>query len=201
MIHSKLVLQEYQLQLLGPGPKFNIKMSSYQYRKSHCGDKRVVRSSYLQIGISYTGKMAFLYWTNPWWQIYASINCNIIGPGNGSSPVWCHAITETIAGLCITSITDWSMTNAYISVVSLRQEFTLHTEQSTLQTLTLEAQWLTYLGMHISGSNLKNLTYKSPEWKPYPLALGLKEEFVDLMWLQETLSWVWFAKNHLGVYF
>ena len=41
---------------------FNIKMSSYQYRKSHCGDKTVVRSSYLYNGISYTGKMSSLYW-------------------------------------------------------------------------------------------------------------------------------------------
>ena len=45
-----------------PGPWFNIKMSSYQNRKSHCGDKAVVRSSYLQNGISYTGKMSSLYW-------------------------------------------------------------------------------------------------------------------------------------------
>ena len=45
-----------------PGPRFNIKMPSYQYRKSHCGDKTVVRSSYLHNGISYTGKMASLYW-------------------------------------------------------------------------------------------------------------------------------------------
>ena len=45
-----------------PGPWFNIKMSSYQYRKSHCGDKTVVRSSYLHNGISYTGKMSSLYW-------------------------------------------------------------------------------------------------------------------------------------------
>ena len=37
-------------------------MSSYQYRKSHCGDKRVVRSSYLHSGISYSGKMTSLYW-------------------------------------------------------------------------------------------------------------------------------------------
>ena len=42
--------------------RFNIKMSSYQYRKSHYGDKTVVRSSYLHNGISYTGKMASLYW-------------------------------------------------------------------------------------------------------------------------------------------
>ena len=45
-----------------PGPWFNIKMPSYQYRKSHYGDKRIVRSSYLHNGISYTGKMTSLYW-------------------------------------------------------------------------------------------------------------------------------------------
>ena len=45
-----------------PGPWFNIKMSTYQYRKSHCGDKTVVRSSYLHSGIFYTGKMISLYW-------------------------------------------------------------------------------------------------------------------------------------------
>ena len=44
------------------GPWFNIKMLSYQYRKSHCGDKTVVRLSYLYNGISYTGKMSSLYW-------------------------------------------------------------------------------------------------------------------------------------------
>ena len=44
------------------GPWFNIKMSSYQYRKSHCGDKTVVRSSYLHNGISYTGKTTTFYW-------------------------------------------------------------------------------------------------------------------------------------------
>ena len=47
---------------LAPGLWFNIKMTSYQYRKSHCGDKAVVRSSYLHNGISYTGKMSSLYW-------------------------------------------------------------------------------------------------------------------------------------------
>ena len=42
--------------------ELSIKMSSYQYRKSRCGDKRVLRSSYLHNGISYTGKMSSLYW-------------------------------------------------------------------------------------------------------------------------------------------
>ena len=45
-----------------PGGWFNVKMPSYQYRKSHCGDKRILRPSYLHNGISYTGKMASLYW-------------------------------------------------------------------------------------------------------------------------------------------
>ena len=36
-------------------------MSSFQYRKSHCGDKTVVRSSYLHNGISYTGKTTYSY--------------------------------------------------------------------------------------------------------------------------------------------
>ena len=47
---------------MSSGPRFNIKMSSYRYRKSHCGDKTVVRSSYLHNGISYTSKMSSLYW-------------------------------------------------------------------------------------------------------------------------------------------
>ena len=37
-------------------------MLSYQYRKSHCGDKTILRQSYLHNGISYTGDMASLYW-------------------------------------------------------------------------------------------------------------------------------------------
>ena len=45
-----------------PGPWFNIKMSSYQYRESHCGDKTILRPSYLHNGISYAGKMRSLYW-------------------------------------------------------------------------------------------------------------------------------------------
>ena len=47
---------------LTTGPWFDIKMSSYQYRKSHCGDKTILRPSYLHNGISYTGKMTSLYW-------------------------------------------------------------------------------------------------------------------------------------------
>ena len=44
------------------GPWFNMEMLSYQYRKSHWGDKTILQPSYLHNGISYTGKMTSLYW-------------------------------------------------------------------------------------------------------------------------------------------
>ena len=37
-------------------------MTSYQYRKSHWGDKTVIRLPHLHYGISCTGKTSFLYW-------------------------------------------------------------------------------------------------------------------------------------------
>ena len=51
-----------QLCLYPSGGWINIKMSSYQYRKSHCGDKTILRPSYLHNGISYTDKTTSLYW-------------------------------------------------------------------------------------------------------------------------------------------
>ena len=53
----------------GSGRRFNIKMSSYQYRKSHCGDKTISWPSYLHNGISYTGKTSSVYWIRA--QVYA----------------------------------------------------------------------------------------------------------------------------------
>ena len=44
------------------GGWFNIKTTSCQYRKSHCGDKAILRPSYFHNGISYTGNMSSLYW-------------------------------------------------------------------------------------------------------------------------------------------
>ena len=57
-----LVVVLSQNAILVPGPRFNIKMPSCQYRQSHCGDKTVVRLSYLHNGISYTSKMTPFYW-------------------------------------------------------------------------------------------------------------------------------------------
>ena len=41
---------------------FDTNESSYQYRKFQCGDKTILRPSYLHNGISYTHKMTSLYW-------------------------------------------------------------------------------------------------------------------------------------------
>ena len=43
-------------------PWFNIKMTSHQYRKSHFGDKTILRPSYLHYGIPYIGKTTSLHW-------------------------------------------------------------------------------------------------------------------------------------------
>ena len=54
------------------GSWFYIKMSYYQYRKSHCGDKTFVRSFSLHNEISYTSKMVSSYWTpHPRWLFVA----------------------------------------------------------------------------------------------------------------------------------
>ena len=102
---------------------FNIKMSSNQYRKCHCGDKTILRSSYLHNGISYTGKMTCLYWIRAWllvppshqqpWHWPCSIthwgrvthicvsNLTIIGSDNGLSPGRRQAIIWTNAGMLL----------------------------------------------------------------------------------------------------
>ena len=60
-----------------PGPWFNIKMSSYQYKKSHCGDKTILRPSYLHNGISYTGKMTSLYWIRPLFSMWLQMSWHL----------------------------------------------------------------------------------------------------------------------------
>ena len=68
MTHSKLsvLMHTHCFQAhpcdLWPVHWINIKISFYQYRKSHGGDKMILRPSYLHNEISYTGKMASLYW-------------------------------------------------------------------------------------------------------------------------------------------
>ena len=63
-----------------PGGWINIKMPSYQYRKSHCGEKTILWQSYLQNGISYTGKMTSLFWIRAQKGLpgFISYRCDIV---------------------------------------------------------------------------------------------------------------------------
>ena len=65
-----------------PGPWFNIKTLSYEYWKSHCGDKTVVRSSYLHNGIFPILVRRYLYIeSGPRWILHINFDIRfIIGP-------------------------------------------------------------------------------------------------------------------------
>ena len=78
---------------VSPGGWFNIKMPSYQYRKSHRGDKTILGLSYLHNGISHTSKMTSLYWIRAQDIITVSVGthltsaaqCMVGGAANESS--------------------------------------------------------------------------------------------------------------------
>ena len=102
-----------------PGPRFDIKMTSYQYRKSHCGDKTILRPSYLHNGISYTGKTTSLYW------IRALVCCDLFQYGwiktSQRIPVICLPIylrhyCDVIMGTMVSQIT--SLTTVYSRIHS-----------------------------------------------------------------------------------
>ena len=95
------------------GGWFNKKMPSYQYRKSHCGDKTILRPSYLHNGISYTGKMTSLYWIRAQFVIRfsrlfrtASVAANL-GWSTGWSP-WTSAMTVLLWFRVKRSAFTWS---------------------------------------------------------------------------------------------
>ena len=70
------------------GGWINIKMPSNQYRKSHSGDKTILRPSYLDNGISYTGRWHLYIELGPW-------TCQHIGKHNGCchlSVTWCKEL-------------------------------------------------------------------------------------------------------------
>ena len=56
-----------------------IKMSSYQYRNSHCGDRTSLQLSYLRSGISDTDLTTSIYWIRHW----CLIQIHLIWPGWG----------------------------------------------------------------------------------------------------------------------
>ena len=81
-----------------------MKMTCYQYRKSQCGDKTILWSSFLQTGISYTGTMTSLYWILALGYSYGA-SCLIGSVTLVSSLVqvmaWCQTGRKPLHGLKI----------------------------------------------------------------------------------------------------
>ena len=74
--HYDVTVMLWNDKMIHTGGWLYIKIWSYQYRKSHCGDKTILRPSYLHNGISYTGKMTSLYWIRA--QVYVHLRAVIL---------------------------------------------------------------------------------------------------------------------------
>ena len=99
----------------------NIKMSSYQYRKSHCGDKTILRPSYLHNRISCTGKMSSLYWIRAQYSI-----CLLGGPGEAQGNIAQGRVCGR-DGLNVSSYINGNVHNSTASIYS----FGTKSEQAT----------------------------------------------------------------------
>ena len=75
---------------LSPRARFSIMMPSYQYRKFHCGDKTILRPSYLHNGISYTGKTTSLYWIRALNALREPHDVFRVAELVTTSIMWCH---------------------------------------------------------------------------------------------------------------
>ena len=127
-----------------PGPWFNIKMSSYQYRKSHCGDKTVVRSSYLHNGNSYTGKMTSLYWISPLLLAHKSstrISRKYSLTTSGEEVSACLSLRAQLKSVFATESLD-VIDYSYINNISLVEQFVMkRTTNQTLKFRIIGALW------------------------------------------------------------
>ena len=109
------------------GAWFIIKMLSYQYRKSHCGDKTIVISSYLHNGISYTGKMTSLYWISGPRSLFALcyhfqvLYLHIRINRNWLLEIWCNMYIIAAVNISTPRISDpWIHRNLASRVILVR---------------------------------------------------------------------------------
>ena len=117
------------------GPWFNIKMTSYQYRKSHCGDKTILRPSYLHNGISYTGKTSsywigaqvisshgteYIKWTDPCLPQRKITTTNTIKM-TGNNSIWKYIFmfpqNDSTSKVLKYNICYWDMTIEFFSIM------------------------------------------------------------------------------------
>ena len=140
-----------------PGPWFNKKMSSYQYRKSHCGDKTILRPSYLHNGISYTGKTTSLYGIGA--QIWVNIGSgNDLLPDHQAINYQCWLIISAVCAIGLRAVSE-GMQQPSIIKISLKITY-------------LEFYWnlpgvneLTPLSMDWDGDGPPDNNFKSLSWR------------------------------------
>ena len=134
------------------GGWFNIKTTSYQYRKSHCGDKTILRPSYLHNGVSYTGKMTSLYW------IRALVLCGANASASMVLTVWDKYPFHWVVPVCVHNMLDkprsWERRYAFydLSYMIINCDYskyvtkwhTIHTKpwHIIVETLTTDGQYL-----------------------------------------------------------
>ena len=93
---------------LKPGHWFNIKMSSYQHRKFHCGDKAIIRLSYILMVLQIVSNCQGLHCL-----LQANIKVNTKSPHNWPFVRGIHRIPLTKGQLCgksphvMTSSWEW----------------------------------------------------------------------------------------------
>ena len=185
------------------GPCFNIKMSSYQYRKSHCGDKTVVRSSYLHNGISYTGKMASLYWFCP----LVSMKFQWVCKGSESWHTIEYCLTKAdkffsgpqlVMRICIREVTVIGSDNG---LSPGRRQAIIWTSAGILLIWSLGTTCVGILSK-IHTFLLKNIHLKisSTKWHPFCLCLNVLIQYIHKH-ASRKLDWaateLWFMNRFL----
>ena len=144
-------------------------MSSYQYRKYHCGDKTVLWWSYLHNGISYTGKTASLYWIR-----------TLGSEQNGSLPsallmlntsVFTLTHWGRVTQICVGKLTNIGSDNG---LSPGRRQAIIWTNAGILLIGPLGTNFSEFLiVIHTSSFNKMHLKMSSAKWRPFCFGLNV----------------------------
>ena len=130
-------------------------MLFYQYWKSHCGDKTVVRLSYLHNGISFTGKKTSLYWIKVLVPgAFTSSTAEVILGMGLANERWCHIVTSSLIGWAHTQNdpwTDMTLTLFDTERVSSSNQCHLSAKEQLHECFQLHEYTFTFLSNKCSG--------------------------------------------------
>ena len=167
-------LAKTKLRIQTPGVWFNIKILSYQYRNSHCGDKMILRLSNLHNGIFFTGRMTFFIIPpakRSCWGVYIGFIPSVppsvypsvrlcVPPSCIPCPLcssgWIHFnlyILSSIFRRCVSSIVGckilkYGFFGNFLKFVTL-----------TLSFLTWDLMWITSMGNHRAAGYLRTQAF------------------------------------------